>query len=249
MTMEAVIQISKASKCYAKKKVFENLNLQIIQGDCFALTGENGAGKSTLIKCILDFIELDQGAITVCKQPNTAPLSRLGIAYLPERFTPPYYLTGKSFLNYAADLWQVRIEKKAIDHTFNALDLDPSALSRSVKSLSKGMTQKLGLAACFLSRKPLLLLDEPMSGLDPKARVQVKEMISSLKQENRSVLFTSHLLADVDDMASRIAILHQGRVVYDGTPQACRNKHHAKSLEQAYIHCIETQRPDELTND
>ncbi|PCI51262.1 MAG: ABC transporter ATP-binding protein [Moraxellaceae bacterium] len=241
--MEPIIHIHNATKRYSKHTVFNRLNLAIGQGDCFALAGENGAGKSTLIKCILDFIELDQGAIKINGQANQIPLSRSNIAYLPERFNPPYYLTGKSFLNYIASLWQEEFDHKAITNTFEAIELDSEVLTRSVRTLSKGTIQKLGLAACFISHKSLLILDEPMSGLDPKARVLVKTLIASLKEQNRCVFFSSHLLADVDEVASRIAILHRGALVYDGSPQDCRARYQTKNLELAYICCIEANPP------
>ena len=238
--MKPIIHIHNATKRYSNHTVFSGLNLTIRQGDCFALAGENGAGKSTLIKCILDFIEVDQGAIKISGQPNKTPQSRSSIAYLPERFNPPYYLTGKSFLNYISSLWQEKFDPKTISETFEAIELDSQVLTRSVRTLSKGTIQKLGLAACFISRKSLLILDEPLSGLDPKARVLVKALLASLKEQNRCVFFSSHLLADVDEFASRIAILHRGALVYDGSPQDCRARYQTENLERAYISCIES---------
>lgn len=241
VAMAQVLSIFHAHKSFSNQNIFSDLTLCMETGDCVALVGENGAGKSTLIKSILDFISLDQGEITIAGIPSQSNLSRTNIAYLPERFNPPYFLTGNSFFSYMADLWGEQFTATQVHEMLSALCLDQSMLSKSVRNLSKGMCQKLGLAACFVSQKELLILDEPMSGLDPKARVLVKNQISNLRKQNRSVLFSSHLLSDVEQLATRIAILHRARFAYIGTPKECLQKFHATNLEQAYIHCIDSQ--------
>ena len=100
------------------------------------------------------------------------------------------------------------------------------------------MTQKLGLAACLLSKKPLLILDEPMSGLDPKARVLFKKQLKKRKVDNATLFFSSHVLADVDELADRMAVLHEGRILFIGTPEEFKQKHESNVLEEAYMNCI-----------
>jgi ABC-2 type transport system ATP-binding protein len=119
-----------------------------------------------------------------------------------------------------------------------ALDLEPAALKRTVRQYSKGMTQKLGLAACLLSRKRLYILDEPMSGLDPKARALLKEQLRQLQRSGSTLFLTSHALADVDELCDAMAILHDGRIRFAGTPAECRGRYDAATLEQAFLACI-----------
>ncbi len=121
-------------------------------------------------------------------------------------------------------LHQRSFNEDAVLSMFAHLDLDPAALDSSVKSYSKGMTQKLGLAGCFLSEKPLLLLDEPMSGLDPKARVLLKRQLLRMKESGASLFFSTHLLADVEELCDRMAILHNGHLRFVGSPKSCRDR-------------------------
>lgn len=119
-----------------------------------------------------------------------------------------------------------------------SLDLDVSALKRPVRAYSKGMTQKLGLAACFLANKALYVLDEPMSGLDPKARALLKARLQSLRSNGCTLFFNTHALADVEEICDRMAILHDGQIRFVGSPMTCRQQFSAPTLEQAYMNCI-----------
>jgi ABC-2 type transport system ATP-binding protein len=122
-----------------------------------------------------------------------------------------------------------------------SLDLDPASLDKSVRTLSKGMTQKLGLAACFLCDQPFLLLDEPMSGLDPKARALVKRHLHAPREKGKTLLFSTHMLSDVLELCDRMIILHRGRLCFAGSPAECCEQYRADSLEQAYLNCIENR--------
>jgi ABC-2 type transport system ATP-binding protein len=119
-----------------------------------------------------------------------------------------------------------------------AFELEPTVLDAPVRTSSKGMTQKLGLAACLLARKALYVLDEPASGLDPKARALFKDRLAALRPAGATVFFTSHALADVEEICDRLAVLHAGRVVFAGTPGALRAATGAASLEAAFLRCI-----------
>jgi ABC-2 type transport system ATP-binding protein len=121
---------------------------------------------------------------------------------------------------------------------FTALDIDPAALTRLARTYSKGMTQKLGLAACLLSDASLFVLDEPMSGLDPKARALVKRQLAALKSEGKTMFFSSHVLADVEELCDRMGILHGGELRFVGMPSDCRAQYRAATLEDAYLSCI-----------
>ena len=120
------------------------------------------------------------------------------------------------------------------------LELDPQALARPVRQLSKGMTQKLGLAACFLLQRDLYVLDEPMSGLDPAGRVAVKSVLARLNRGGSALLFTSHVLADVDELCSAITVLDRGAVRYRGAPAELCRSYAEDNLERAFLKCIRT---------
>ncbi|WP_373991975.1 ABC transporter ATP-binding protein [Duganella sp. BuS-21] len=237
MTVPA-LRLQQVVKRYGAASVLHGVDLELRAGECFGLVGVNGAGKTSLIKCLLDFCALDGGAIEIFGQSHTQPAARRPLGFLPERFTPPYYLTGADFIRYLLTLQGLAYQPPAVHAMLAALDLDPDALKRAVRSYSKGMTQKLGLAACLLARKPLYVLDEPMSGLDPKARALLKHQLRALHQSGSTLFLTSHALADVDELCDRMAILHDGRIRFSGTPAQCRAEYGAQTLEQAFLNCI-----------
>jgi ABC-2 type transport system ATP-binding protein len=226
-------------KRYDKKKtVLQQIDLEIVAGEFFGLVGMNGAGKTTMIKCLLDFCAVDAGSIDIFGIDHARTDARNPLAFLPERFIPPYYLTGMDFLKYMLKLQSIAYDAGKVLDMLLALDLDASALERPVRTYSKGMTQKLGLAASFLTNKNLYVLDEPMSGLDPKARALLKEQLKKLRNTGCTLFFSSHALADVDEICDRMAILHDGQLRFVGTPAECRQRYGADSLEQAYMNCI-----------
>nr|WP_315486770.1 ABC transporter ATP-binding protein [uncultured Undibacterium sp.] len=234
----AAIHLQQVVKNYEKKTVLKSIDLEIAQGEFFGLVGMNGAGKTTLLKCLLDFCAVDQGTINIFGVSNRLTQAREPLAFLPERFMPPYYLTGKDFLTYMLRLQNIPYQTQAAEQALHELDLDLSALTKPVRSYSKGMTQKLGLAACFLAQKKLYVLDEPMSGLDPKARALLRARLQALREQGGTLFFSSHALADVEGICDRMAILHEGQLRFVGSPQACREEYAAETLEQAYMRCI-----------
>lgn len=225
-------------KTYGKRVVLDGLDLDIQPGEFFGLVGVNGAGKTTLIKCLMDFSEPDQGDIEIFGVSHRQHQARAQLAFVPERFTPPYYLTGRDFLQYMLRLRGQTYQPAAAESMLQALDLDLSALSMPVRAYSKGMTQKIGLAASFLSERALYVLDEPMSGLDPKARALLKRHMQDMKRQGRTLFFSSHALSDVEEICERMAILHQGRLRFIGTPAECCQQYGTESLEQAFMSCI-----------
>jgi ABC-2 type transport system ATP-binding protein len=234
-----ILKFIKVEKNYAEKQVLKGIDFSIAAGEFFAFVGANGQGKTTLMKGMLDFIQMDGGDIEIFGHSHRLTEARKPLAYLPERFNPPYFLTGRGFLQYMLQLHQRPYHEAAVLSVLKNLDLDPAALDGSVRSYSKGMTQKLGLAGCFLSEKPLLLLDEPMSGLDPKARVLLKRQLLRMKEAGCSLFFSTHLLADVEELCDRLAILHNGQLRFIGSPQACRESFPGQTLEESFIRCID----------
>jgi len=237
---ENAIHINRLYKGFKSHPVLNGVNLQVKQGEYFGLVGMNGAGKTTLIKSMLDFCQIDSGNIQIFDTSHRLTAARGRLAYLPERFNPPYYLSGREFLRYMAQLHGVSYRRDAVERVFHHLDLDLAALSRPVRTYSKGMAQKLGLATCFLSQRRLLVLDEPMSGLDPKARALFKDYLLQVREDGQTIFFTTHLLNDVESLCDRLAILHQGEVRFTGSPAACCEHYGADNLERAYLRAIGT---------
>lgn len=235
---DIALRFAQVEKRYAGVPVVSGFSLEVRHGEFFGLLGVNGAGKTTLIKCLLDFCDADGGAIEIFSVPHTVTAARARIAYLPERFNPPFYLTGRDFLQYMLELHRTRYDAAEVARIFGALELEPAALDRPARVYSKGMTQKLGLAACLLSGKDLYVLDEPTGGLDPKARALAKRELAALRRAGRTVFFTSHALADVAEMCDRLAVMHAGQLRFAGTPQELIGLTGAPDLERAFLDCI-----------
>lgn len=233
-----VASFRQVRKNYGRAAVLRDVDLAIGHGEFFGLAGVNGAGKTTLLKCMLDFCAIDGGTIELFGIAHTEPRARARLGFLPERFTPPYYLTGRDFLSFMLQLQQRRYVDAEVLGMLEALDLDASALAKPVRAYSKGMTQKLGLAGCFLGERDLYVLDEPMSGLDPKARACVKALLARLRRAGKTLFFTSHALADVEEICDRMVVLHRGVPYFSGPPRALCEHYGESSMERAFLRCI-----------
>jgi len=233
-----IINCKQVVKKYASKTVLNEIDLEVKQGEFFGLVGMNGSGKSTLIKTILDLVGISSGTITIQNCSHREVSSRANIAYLPDRFSPPAHLRGQDFIQYMLKLHGTDCEKSKIDTALEGLDLDKDVMRESVNKLSKGMTQKLGLASCLLSGKSLLILDEPMSGLDPRARILFKKQLLQLKKKGVTVFFSSHVLADVEELADTMAVLHNSKIYFSGSPDVFKQQFNGETVEQAYMNCI-----------
>ena len=232
------VAFSGVRKQFGRCPVLAGLSLEVRAGEIFALVGINGAGKTICIKCLLDLCHVDAGRIEIFGRPASVPESRRPLVYLPERFLPPHHLRGHEFLDFMTRMHRVEPGPGRVREVLAALDLAPSALDKPVRECSKGTAQKLGLAACFLAGKPLLVLDEPMSGLDPKARVLVKHYLAGLRAGGATVFFSTHLLADVGDLCDRMGVLHDGAVRFAGPPARLRQCFPAATLEESWLACI-----------
>ena len=236
------IQIQGLTKQRGSKVVFSGVTLELSDGEILGLVGANGAGKTTLIKCLLDLDTPDSGKITIFGRQHDRASAREALAYLPENFRPPAHLKGKEFLDYMCRLHGNVPDPKRTGEILEILDMEPDELEQRTLRLSNGAAQKLGLAACLLSGKKLLILDEPMNGLDPKARASLREHLLKLKKLGHSCLLTSHLLSDAEKLCGNIAILHRGNIRYIGTPAECCRHFNAVDLEQAFLRCAEGDR-------
>lgn len=237
--MNPILQFQQVSKKFSHLQVLDNINLEIYAGEFFGLVGVNGAGKTTLIKSVLDFCDIDHGQITLFGVTHIQPHARAHLAFLPEQFAPPSHLTGKQFLEYMLNMYGINYQSDKVEYLCREADLALSALNQPVKSYSKGMAQKLGLVACFCSDKPLLILDEPMNGLDPKARVYLKKYLLQLKARGTTVFFSTHLLADVESLCDRMGVLHGGQLRFVGSPKVCCEQFASQDIESAYLSCIQ----------
>ena len=236
--MTQALQFRKVVKRYGRQRVLDGIDVEIAAGEFFGLVGVNGAGKTTLIKSMLDFCTVDSGEIRIFGLPHTVAAARAGLAYLPERFVPPHYATGRDFLKFIGDLHGRRPGADEMAQVLGVLDLQAEALKKPVGALSKGMAQKLGLAATLLSGRRMFVLDEPMTGLDPKARALLKAYLVSLRSAGHTVFFSTHLLSDAEALCDRIGILHAGQLRFIGTTAECCDRYGSNDLEQAYLRCV-----------
>lgn len=233
------LSVHQLSKAYGARRVLDSVSLALQPGEIFGLIGLNGIGKTTLIKAVLGLIDADAGSAQVFGVPSSSVEGRARLCYLPERFQPSRYLKGNEYLALALSYYGQKLEWARAEQEAHLLHLDPAALRMRVGAYSKGMGQKLGLMGAFLAGTELLLLDEPMSGLDPAARIRLKERLLHAKAEGKTVFFSSHILADIDEICDRIGVLYATRLTFTGTPEAFKAAQNATSLERAFLCAIE----------
>jgi ABC-2 type transport system ATP-binding protein len=236
----SILAVESVCKSYGKKKVLDDVNFKLQQGELFGLIGLNGVGKTTMIKIILNLVKADKGMASIHGVDSLQTASRANVAYVPEKFQPSRYLTGQEFLRLSASYYRKPLDMERAVELAESLALDPDALYRKVGSYSKGMGQKLGLIGACLTDQPLLILDEPMSGLDPKARIMLKKLMLEMKQNGRTIFFSSHILADIDEICDRIGVINDTKLIYDGTPADFKASFEADSLEKSFLKSIDS---------
>jgi ABC-2 type transport system ATP-binding protein len=213
-------------------QVLRDVSFEINSGRFVGFIGPNGAGKSTTIKCLLEFIFPDSGQISIFGKPLSLE-QRAKIGYMPERAFFQEFLTGQEFLKLHWDLGMMPasgFESKARE-ILELVKLT-HAKDRKLKAYSKGMLQRIGIAQALMCEPEFLILDEPMSGLDPDGRILVKQVLRALKQSNMTVLMSSHLLEDIEELCDDLLIIHSGKIQHSGT--VANFKENFSSLEEAY---------------
>jgi ABC-2 type transport system ATP-binding protein len=235
------IEVRGLSSGYGGAPVLHGITLTVQPGETLGLVGPNGAGKTTLLNSILRLVVPAAGTVSLFGEAHEAPASRAQLAYLPERFQPPGHLTGQDFVRLSLAFHRLPPDPAATAALARALDLDPLALARPIRGYAKGMAQKLGLLAALLTNRPLLLLDEPMSGLEPKARLRLKRQLAAERGHGRTILMSSPIPADHDELCDRVALLHEGVLRYLGAPADLKQRWRAATLESACLAEIEAR--------
>ena len=203
-----------------KIESLKSCTLTVYQGETFGLLGQNGAGKTTLLKTLLGIVRPTSGSGLVLGHPLADRSVKQRLGYLPENAYFYDYLTGWEFLQFAAGLFQIpsSIQRQRIPELLDLVGLSKSAAQKKqLRQYSKGMLQRIGMAQALINDPDLLFLDEPMSGLDPLGRYQIKEIILLLKNQGKTVFFNSHVLSDVEQICDKIGILAQGEIICVGS--------------------------------
>jgi len=216
----------------------KDLNLEVHQGETFGFLGPNGAGKTSTMQVLLGFREPTGGDAWLFGVNVREPIARQRIGYLPELTYYYKFLTGEELLRFYARIFKLPpLEtEKRIDQLLKLVELQ-SVRSRLIKSYSKGMQQRIGLAQALINNPDLLILDEPTSGLDPLGRMKVREIIQRLKSEGKTVFFSSHELGEVETVCDRVAIIHRGELKVEGRISDLVQKHQT-DLEKIFLNIV-----------
>jgi ABC-2 type transport system ATP-binding protein len=220
------------------KWAVNRLNLSIEPGEVFGFLGPNGAGKTTTMNVLLGFINATSGDAYLFGKSVREPIARQRIGYLPELTYYYKFLSAEELLRFYARIFKIPREQtdRRIDSVLKLVELD-HARNRLIKTYSKGMQQRVGLAQALINNPDLLILDEPTSGLDPIGRMKVREIIQRLKTEGKTVFFSSHELGEVETVCDRVAILDQGELRLEGRVSDLARQHQL-SLEQLFLKVV-----------
>jgi ABC-2 type transport system ATP-binding protein len=199
------------------KEILKGISLTVEEGRIFGYLGPNGAGKTTTIKCVLSLIFPDQGNVEIFGRSHLSPASRERVGFLPEN---PYfydYLTAEEFLSFYAGLFRIAKEekRKRIARLLGLVGLEKAA-GIQLRKFSRGMLQRVGLAQALINDPDLVILDEPLGGLDPLGRKDIRDIIVRFKQEGKTVFLSSHILQDIEMICDRVAVVVGGKIISEG---------------------------------
>lgn len=211
-----ILEVNNLEVCYGLKKAVKSVSFAMGPGESVGLLGANGAGKSSTLKAILGMIRPSKGEIrTLNKRPGSfASFEKLGFA--PEEGSPPDYLTGKEYLDFVSALKMPMRQKGflEVDELLGWFELEPK---KPIRDYSKGMKRRLILAQAFLGNPELIILDEPLNGLDPLMIIKLRTKLNEQKEKGTSILYSSHILSEVEKCCSRALILKEGELVLDAS--------------------------------
>jgi ABC-2 type transport system ATP-binding protein len=221
--MERVLELTDVHKTFRpgfipkKKEVLKGVSFAVDKGEIFGYLGPNGAGKTSTIKCVLGLIFPDAGTISLFGRAPQDPRSKDKVGFLPEN---PYfyeYLSAREFLDFYAQLFRVPKQERSgrIDRLLKLVDMEQAA-DVHLRKFSRGMLQRIGLAQALINEPDFVILDEPLGGLDPLGRKEIRDIILGLRDSGRTVLFTSHILQDIEMICDHVAIIVGGRIYNQG---------------------------------
>ena len=237
-----MLKIENLTKKYGDKSAIDNLNLEVQDGEIFGFIGHNGAGKTTTIKCMVGILEFDNGNIYINGNSiKDEPLKcKKDIAYIPDN--PDIYenLTGISYLNFVADIFEIdnKTREERINKYAEAFEIK-NELQDLISSYSHGMKQKLVIISALIHTPKLLILDEPFVGLDPKASFTLKEIMKEMTKEGAAIFFSSHVLEVVEKLCDKIGIIKEGKLITYGTVEEVKGN---ESLEEVFLELIKDEK-------
>lgn len=207
-----------------KNKILKNLSFRVEEGKVTGFLGANGAGKTTTLKCVLGLLFPEQGKVKFFGQQTLSSEVLKKIGFLPERPFFYEFLSGREFLFFNAQLYGIKeaISEK-VETALKSVDLEHAG-DKKLRDYSKGMLQRIGIAQAVIHNPKILILDEPMSGLDPDGRYLVYHIIKDIAQKGTSVFFSSHLLHDVESLCQDLVILQKGKCIYNGSTRELSKK-------------------------
>jgi ABC-2 type transport system ATP-binding protein len=242
--MEKLVAIENLRVVYGRqshgdaKVAVNGLNLSVFSGEVFGFLGPNGAGKTTTMNVLLGFVNPTSGSASIFGVDVRQPIARQRIGYLPELTYYYKFLNPEELLLFYGKIFRIPKSElaKRIDSILKLVELE-HARKKLIKTFSKGMQQRVGLAQALINNPDLLILDEPTSGLDPIGRMKVRGIIQRLKEEGKTVLFSSHELGEVETVCDRVAILNQGKLLIEGRVDDLLQKYQT-NLEQIFLKVI-----------
>ena len=216
-------------------QALDGFSLEISDNEVFALAGINGAGKTTALKALFNLINLDEGKITIT---TDSPNNKIGFA--PEIADLPNFLTVEEVLKMSCKLSGIKPTNELIDKALNLFNLT-SIKDKLVSTLSKGNKQRLSLASAVVYKPSIIVFDEPTSGLDPLGRKLIKSVIKELKADGHTVLFSTHMLADLPELCDKMAVIHKGKVVFSGLVSDFSKDSSLEALEQSFAKLVSAE--------
>ena len=239
MKTENAVGIDGVSRAFGSVKAVDGLSLSLAPGEIVGFLGTNGAGKTTTIKMITGLLRPDAGEVSVFGGDPSDPAVRARIGYMPEVATYYPYLNARELLAFYGGICglDAKSVRERTDSLLESVGLADAA-KRPLRTYSKGMLQRAGIAQALLNDPDLLVLDEPFTGLDPLARIHFRELLRSLREKGKAVFFSSHELGETELLCDRVAIMKKGRCVYQGPVKDLAGDG-ASNLERLFLRTLE----------